>query len=695
MLFQPPQYQPAPYLYCTTMQTAAATATTTTEQAKPRAPRYYRQCTEGNRSSISMRPDTAAPVFKSWTPYFASNKIDATAPWPTQNERPGSLYNTSPAVSMIDASTGTAPFSGRPRLTLLTPGESLSKGISRSLAQSPSQSNFSYPLSVAQQQPVCSDRTQNRRFSYDVGNRPSSLQPMPSCRSSASEPARSPSFEPTITLTQPEGGVLEVLSPIQAENGGISLQHQDGQYQRPPQNQGMYTINEPPQTMTIDVSVTSDLPLRSYPYSPSDPAASMSNRRHSVDPSRPVQPPPTYQYQPSRPPPSNASQASTRPRPPPLKHSRSLKQQSSRTSLSSFNFGSPTPASARSGLATTTIDENSTTEPSASTNEPFPSPPFSFSSSHSLKTLRSRNSLNHIPSFRSSSTTTTPSRSPFSASTSALNTMPPQKEEINTKSPTTSLITLTNHIQTQTTQARNLFDRLHAHLPTEEATWMSRTIFDTQAATRDVLLLTEALRVDQAVRGGKLGLKSQVMWKVRDSRKAKEKRETLILCHGSLVTVLVRLQSLQEKIESGSNSNKNKKTSTKDARPEAGSETRRGSISQDTIASGVSRRGGQTSLRSTSASAPFPGAKPNTPPWDLAVQLQDPGMELVVDKPNSTSPNSENFPFQEPVLNRNNTTRTSTTLPVEMDAKPKRAPGLDHELLDMLSWRWNHGKARH
>lgn len=111
-----------------------------------------------------------------------------------------------------------------------------------------------------------------------------------------------------------------------------------------------------------------------------------------------------------------------------------------------------------------------------------------------------------------------------------------------------SLLALTHHVHTQTSQARHLFTELQHYLPFVEKQWIQSTIGDTEAAARDILLLTESMRIDQETNNGKLGLKTQFRWMMRDSRRARERRERLVLCHASLVAVLVRLEGVRAKV---------------------------------------------------------------------------------------------------------------------------------------------------
>ncbi|KAF9882738.1 hypothetical protein FE257_005329 [Aspergillus nanangensis] len=137
------------------------------------------------------------------------------------------------------------------------------------------------------------------------------------------------------------------------------------------------------------------------------------------------------------------------------------------------------------------------------------------------------------PSFDSRATDPRPRR--------ALTFIPAPKP---TNNPTTPLLALTNHVQAQSTQARHLFTQSSHLLSAIEREWIETTITDTESTTQEILRLTESFRVEEAVRNGRVGVKSQLRWLLYDSRKAREKRERLVLCHTSLMGVLTKLQGL-------------------------------------------------------------------------------------------------------------------------------------------------------
>ncbi|KAL4976092.1 hypothetical protein BDW66DRAFT_166818 [Aspergillus desertorum] len=238
--------------------------------------------------------------------------------------------------------------------------------------------------------------------------------------------------------------------------------------------------------------------------------------------------------------------------------------------------------------------------------------------------------------------------------------------------PTTSLLTLNRHIETQSAQARHLFTQKSHFLSQIEREWIESTISDTEDATRDVLKLTEAFRVDQEVNNGRVGLKSQLRWLVRDSRRAKEERERLMLCHASLMEVLSSLQSIHSP-------NDPQVGFVQDAerRHEREGESERGTVGGSPESSAPGAVYG--------SSASNTGPRPKSPVWDLSVQLQDAGMEVAVAVPAPLPPKPS-------VSAATHSARNSTIkLPTQSEAEvaPER---LDDELLDMLSWRWAQGR---
>ncbi|KAL4993434.1 hypothetical protein BDV10DRAFT_189976 [Aspergillus recurvatus] len=254
--------------------------------------------------------------------------------------------------------------------------------------------------------------------------------------------------------------------------------------------------------------------------------------------------------------------------------------------------------------------------------------------------------------------------------------------------PTTPLLTLTRHVESQSAQARHLFTQKSHLLSQTEREWMESTISDTEDAMHEVLRLTEAFRVDQEVNNGRVGLKSQLRWLVRDSRRAKEERERLMLCHASLMGVLGSLQSIRspDDVQVGF---------VQDAEPRRGKEGGSQGRSQGGTERGT-ERGTVDGTVDGSLEPPAPGAvyglsasgigpRPNSPVWDLSVQLQDAGMEVAVAEP-------ELLPPKLPVSAITHSA-SSPMVKLPMQGEEEVAPEkLDDELLDMLSWRWAQGR---
>ncbi|KAL6237890.1 hypothetical protein BDW75DRAFT_202944 [Aspergillus navahoensis] len=253
------------------------------------------------------------------------------------------------------------------------------------------------------------------------------------------------------------------------------------------------------------------------------------------------------------------------------------------------------------------------------------------------------------------------SSSSSTTSTSAVSIPTPQSPPVPNPSLTYTsdvpLTTLTQHVQIQLSQARHLFTSLSHHLNPAENTWIHDTISDTETAVREILILTESLRVDREVNNGKIGLKTQLKWAIRDSRKAKSKRARLVLCHASLGAVLVRLQGVQTEY--------------------AGNGTGYASANAET-----GKPDGRQMVTSANARDRGPTTSgPDNLPWKVAVQLQNSGMELVADEP--TGAEARSAMPQSP----------TSTISGRESIEPAQG-NLDNELLDMLSWRWAQGRTK-
>jgi hypothetical protein len=231
-------------------------------------------------------------------------------------------------------------------------------------------------------------------------------------------------------------------------------------------------------------------------------------------------------------------------------------------------------------------------------------------------------------------------------------------------------------------QVRHLFSRKHNLLDPSEQSWISATIRDTEVATREVAVLTEGLRVEQAINQGRLGVKTQIKWMLRDSKRAREKRERLVVVHQSLMTVLARLQGVQgvqgvqgapadmggevgtqTGVVSGNQSESvNGRTDTRDSKGGLDSEKH------------IRRRRRMTVDKTPRISSSMKRVEEEGP-WDLSVELQDAGMEAVV--PNTVA---------EKV-------GVSVTRKPTQDVSSASSTKMDNELMDMLSWRWAQGRA--
>ncbi|KAI9367445.1 hypothetical protein BJX61DRAFT_551451 [Aspergillus egyptiacus] len=269
--------------------------------------------------------------------------------------------------------------------------------------------------------------------------------------------------------------------------------------------------------------------------------------------------------------------------------------------------------------------------------------------------------------------------------TGSKTTHPPPKQP--TVTPATPLQALTTHVRVQTTQARRLFAQKCHTIPETERTWMETTIRDTEDAIRGVDLLTESIRIEQETsRNGKIGVKAQIKWLLRDGVKAKEKRERLVLCHRSLVVVLGRLQgvhvatpiSMQGQEEGEGYLEGPSPTEMEVSGPEGPQEQ---AISR--IASPVA---------STVYTAPARQLQQlDSPVWDLSAQLQDAGMEVVT--PETAPPVPPKMPLPPKIEITAGTCSVASSTVGEPSPGDLPSTKLDNELLDMLSWRCGRGRG--
>jgi hypothetical protein len=179
---------------------------------------------------------------------------------------------------------------------------------------------------------------------------------------------------------------------------------------------------------------------------------------------------------------------------------------------------------------------------------------------------------------------------------------------------------------------------------------------------------------------GRLGVKTQIKWMLRDSKRAREKRERLVVVHQSLMTVLGRLQGVQGvPVETGIGAAVASGMSTGTERGRSGTDRE-----EDTRDNGgfelareekTRRRRRMTVDKAQTISPSSMKQVPEEGPWDLSVQLQDAGMEAVV--PNMVA---------EKV-------GISVTANQAQEVGSPPSTKMDNELMDMLSWRWAQGRA--
>ncbi|KAL2847807.1 hypothetical protein BJY01DRAFT_212442 [Aspergillus pseudoustus] len=310
----------------------------------------------------------------------------------------------------------------------------------------------------------------------------------------------------------------------------------------------------------------------------------------------------------------------------------------------------------------------------------------------------------HSHSQSTSSSTATSTSTPKSPTkTTATNPTPGQSQSHSSKlslpslkytppaSPASDLLTLTRHIETQTSQARHLFAQKASSLDSRERAWIESTISDAESATREVAVLTEALRVEQVTNQGKLGVKSQLRWFMRDAKRAREKQERLVVVHASLMAVLGGLQGVKplgqgQQQSQGSIQGQGEGSAEMSMHMSGAIGYQQGGAEKEEEAGGyeldsqeqMRRRRGSTINKGTTIPTIYqpppavtrPIVEDNTA-WDLSVQLQDAGMEAVV--PNMVA----------------------EKVAVSVKTEPaKESAKMDNELMDMLSWRWAQGRAK-
>jgi hypothetical protein len=189
-------------------------------------------------------------------------------------------------------------------------------------------------------------------------------------------------------------------------------------------------------------------------------------------------------------------------------------------------------------------------------------------------------------------------------------------------------------------------------------------------------VLTEGLRVEQAINQGRLGVKTQIKWMLRDSKRAREKRERLVVVHQSLMTVLARLQGVQgapPKMEGEVGTETGVVSRNQSESLDNRTDTRDSKVGLDSEEH-IRRRRRMTVDKTPRISSSMKRVEEEGP-WDLSVQLQDAGMEAVV--PNTVA---------------EKVGASVTTKPTQ-DVSSASSTNMDDELMDMLSWRWAQGRA--
>ncbi|CAI7625500.1 unnamed protein product [Penicillium manginii] len=110
---------------------------------------------------------------------------------------------------------------------------------------------------------------------------------------------------------------------------------------------------------------------------------------------------------------------------------------------------------------------------------------------------------------------------------------------------TSALQKALNHVLIQLHEVKRLRQAKESLLECGEKYWVDNTINDVADATRDVALLLEPTRVEKETGSGRLSIGSQLRWKYRHSERAKEKKDRMMTCHNSLMSVLAHLQRIE------------------------------------------------------------------------------------------------------------------------------------------------------
>lgn len=102
-----------------------------------------------------------------------------------------------------------------------------------------------------------------------------------------------------------------------------------------------------------------------------------------------------------------------------------------------------------------------------------------------------------------------------------------------------------NHVLIQLHEVKRLRQAKESLLERDEKVWVDSTINDVADATREVAILLEPTRVEKETRSGRLSIGSQLRWKYRHSQRAKDKKDRMMTCHNSLMSVLGHLQRME------------------------------------------------------------------------------------------------------------------------------------------------------
>ncbi|BCS21560.1 uncharacterized protein APUU_21992A [Aspergillus puulaauensis] len=556
-------------------------ATQQQHQQQPRfvTPRFYRQYNQRNRPAAPPKPGSSSPHSRSRSSTLSKSSDTGTSTNgqlqpPSAHQR--SVSMTSPPNPSTSTNTNRKSAPTRPALSLILPG---SQTLTPPDSRSPSQTHL-------------------RSSSYTLGQNQAHFTPKSQSQRTISETLHTRNTTVPSIITTPVSPTDRDRSP--GDTRGSRSNTSDAA-------KPAATASPRPRGPSLSAlqAVTRQTPLNSHPRTPESTTATATadNPPETADAPEPAGPAPTavntesqVQSEPVKPESSENPRTTTKQAPPlPSEGRQPTPEQETMTPVADLLRFRPSQIfsdSTTTGGTNYSPHQNASAQPRSSVATPaavrssMPEPPTQShvqirSSRLSFTNLKSNLSLNTLlqsqPSGYQASPPTAPSQS--STSTTSASTAPstfsPQPQTLPTPlssppqptpaqpqfqppnpNPNTdpnphdasSLLALTHHVHTQTSQARHLFTQLQHYLPFVEKQWIQSTIGDTEAAARDILLLTESMRIDQETNNGKLGLKTQFRWMMRDSRRARERRERLVLCHASLVAVLVRLEGVRARV---------------------------------------------------------------------------------------------------------------------------------------------------